>query len=204
MAKKPKIYTMAPYIKSVLKFLALRQNQFFARGGKREKEISFGTTVKRIGLIREEVNKKLRPKEPFQPKSLERIFQYLKREDFLKLAKGEKEKFVVSVSAYKFLGIERIISGKKIPPSSSKREAKLEGRSPEEEKKEKVAPKKVVKEYQPKEIYEKGDIIYHKVWQEEGEVIEKGVTADGRKMIIVSFPRAGRKRLIMGYPALRV
>ncbi len=204
-AEKEKIYTMAPYIKSVLKFLAQRQNQFFGRGGRSEKKIAFGTTVKKINLIREEVNKKLRPKEPFQPKSLERIFQHLKKEGFLKPAKGEKERFVVSPRAYKLLSMERADPGKAIggsvkppeavtPPAAPQVPAKV----PQEE------PKKVVKEYRPKEVYEQGDIVYHKVWKEEGEVIGRGETAEGHKIAIVSFPREGRKKLIMGYSSLRI
>lgn len=109
--KKPRIYTMAPYIKSVLEFLAQRQDHFFGRGGKRDKEIAFGTTVKKLELIRGEINKKLRPKEPFQPKSLERIFQHLKKEGFLKPAKGERERFIVSARAYKLLSLKRAVPG---------------------------------------------------------------------------------------------
>jgi hypothetical protein len=229
MAKKTKIYTMAPYIKSVLKFLAERQNRFFEGADKGEKDSAFGTTVKRIGSIQEEINKRLRPKEPFQPKSLERIFQHLKREGFLKPAKGKKEEFVTAAKAYKFLGIEKRVPGKKVlskgplkpsggkpvkpsggkpvkPPAKGPLKlpaVDLVGDTGEAVKKE-VTPGKVVREYQPREIYEKGDIIHHKVWEEEGEVVEKRETANWHKVIVVSFPRAGRKKLITGHSALRI
>lgn len=176
-------YPISGYIREVLDFLAQRQNQFFEKGGKDETEISFGVTVKHMGPILKEVNKGCRKENPFLDRSLERVFQHLKNSEFIKPLKKDKHKFFVSPSAYRFLGIERITKNNKDPQEEISPSLK-----------EKASE---VKEYQPKNLYEVGDIIYHRVWQEEGKVMEKGITTNGYKMILVSFLKVGIKKLVI-------
>ncbi len=54
------------------------------------------------------------------------------------------------------------------------------------------------REYDPKEVYEEGETVYHKIWDDEGEVIEVGTTEDGIKKIRVQFGKVGLKTLCMG------
>ncbi len=51
-------------------------------------------------------------------------------------------------------------------------------------------------EYKPNLSYEVGNIIYHPVWQEKGEVIGKTTTAGGHSAIIVRFETLGEKKLV--------
>jgi hypothetical protein len=65
---------------------------------------------------------------------------------------------------------------------------------------EEVQEKKVsseAKEYDPAATYNVGDVIFHKVWGEEGTVVEIGETEDSIKKIIVDFPELGKKKLVM-------
>lgn len=63
-------------------------------------------------------------------------------------------------------------------------------------KKEKVAGAR--RDYDPKETFEEGENVYHKIWDDEGEVIEAGVTEDGIRKIRVQFGKVGLKTLCMG------
>ena len=54
------------------------------------------------------------------------------------------------------------------------------------------------KEYSVTEIFAKGDMVYHKVWDDTGEVIEIGTTEDGINKMKVAFEKVGVKNLRMG------
>lgn len=54
------------------------------------------------------------------------------------------------------------------------------------------------KEYSADAVFSKGDIVYHKIWDDTGEVIEVGSTDDGLNKIKVAFTKVGLKNLRMG------
>lgn len=58
--------------------------------------------------------------------------------------------------------------------------------------------KSEVKEYSVTETFEKGDMVFHKVWEDTGEVIEVGSTDDGINKMKVAFEKVGIKTLRMG------
>lgn len=68
----------------------------------------------------------------------------------------------------------------------------------------KVARKKTtkvageVREYSMNELFSKGDTVYHKVWDDTGEVLEVGTTDDGINKIKVAFEKVGLKSLRIG------
>jgi ClpP class serine protease len=47
------------------------------------------------------------------------------------------------------------------------------------------------------ESYKKGEVIYHKTWDDYGEVIEVGNTDDGISKMKVAFEKVGLKNLRM-------
>jgi hypothetical protein len=51
--------------------------------------------------------------------------------------------------------------------------------------------------YDITETYEKGEQIYHKTWDDYGEVIEVGNTDDGINKMKVAFEKVGLKNLRM-------
>ncbi len=51
--------------------------------------------------------------------------------------------------------------------------------------------------YSITESYEKGEIVFHKVWDDYGEVIEVGNTDDGINKMKVAFEKVGLKSLRM-------
>lgn len=57
--------------------------------------------------------------------------------------------------------------------------------------------KSEVREYAVSDTYEKGDMVYHKVWDDTGEVIETGITDDGINKMRVAFEKVGIKTLRM-------
>ena len=65
-------------------------------------------------------------------------------------------------------------------------------------KKKTKATKAEVKEYSMTETFEKGEMVYHKVWDDTGEVIEVGTTDDGINKMKVAFEKVGVKSLRMG------
>jgi hypothetical protein len=56
--------------------------------------------------------------------------------------------------------------------------------------------KEDAKQYSPKETYQQGDVIFHKVWDDVGVVRSKDVSSGGKDCIIVEFMRCGEKTLI--------
>lgn len=54
------------------------------------------------------------------------------------------------------------------------------------------------REYSVTECFTKGDTVYHKVWDDTGEVIEIGITEDGINKMKVAFEKVGVKNLRMG------
>jgi transcription elongation factor GreA-like protein len=54
------------------------------------------------------------------------------------------------------------------------------------------------REYSAAEVYEEGECIYHKTWDDVGEILEVGITEDGIKKIRVQFEKVGLKTLCMG------
>lgn len=69
---------------------------------------------------------------------------------------------------------------------------------------EKATKKKVkvtgveAREYSMTENFSKGDLVYHKIWDDTGEVLEVGTTEDGIHKIKVAFEKVGVKNLRMG------
>ena len=57
--------------------------------------------------------------------------------------------------------------------------------------------KSEVREYSVTDTYEKGEMVYHKVWDDSGEVIEIGTTDDGINKMRVAFEKVGIKTLRM-------
>lgn len=57
--------------------------------------------------------------------------------------------------------------------------------------------KSEVREYSVTDTFEKGEMVYHKVWDDTGEVIEVGTTDDGINKIKVAFEKVGIKTLRM-------
>ncbi|NCB39861.1 MAG: hypothetical protein EOM80_13940 [Erysipelotrichia bacterium] len=55
-----------------------------------------------------------------------------------------------------------------------------------------------VREYSVTESFTKGEMVYHKVWDDTGEVIETGTTEDGINKMKVAFEKVGVKNLRMG------
>jgi transcription elongation factor GreA-like protein len=55
------------------------------------------------------------------------------------------------------------------------------------------------RDYQCEEIYEEGEVVYHKTWDDVGEVIETGLTEDGIRKMKVQFEKVGIKTLCMGH-----
>jgi hypothetical protein len=50
--------------------------------------------------------------------------------------------------------------------------------------------------YDPNARFAVGQALYHKVWDDRGEVVKKEVTSGGQHMIVVSFDRLGERRLV--------
>ncbi len=57
------------------------------------------------------------------------------------------------------------------------------------------------RDYSAAELYEEGEVIYHKVWDAVGEVLEVGLTEDGVRKMKVQFEKVGLKTLCMGQAA---
>ena len=57
------------------------------------------------------------------------------------------------------------------------------------------------RDYSAAELYEEGEVIYHKVWDDVGEVLEVGLTEDGVRKMKVQFEKVGLKSLCMGQAA---
>lgn len=53
-------------------------------------------------------------------------------------------------------------------------------------------------EYSISSTYKVNDVIYHKVFDDVGTVLDIGVTKDNEKKMTVNFKKNGKKRLIMG------
>ncbi len=54
------------------------------------------------------------------------------------------------------------------------------------------------REYSMTETFKKGELVYHKVWDDTGEVLEVGITDDGINKMKVAFEKVGLKNLRMG------
>ncbi|MCK5683315.1 hypothetical protein KAJ27_04310 [bacterium] len=54
-----------------------------------------------------------------------------------------------------------------------------------------------VTDYEPSKVYEDGDKIFHKIWNDTGVVLETGETEDGIKKMVVEFEETGKRRLVM-------
>lgn len=64
-------------------------------------------------------------------------------------------------------------------------------------KKEKSNGKeKVYVDYDPTKNFYIGQLVYHKVWDDKGEVLKKETTSGGRQSITVAFDRLGERVLI--------
>ena len=51
-------------------------------------------------------------------------------------------------------------------------------------------------EYDPNDSFSIGQALYHKIWDDRGEVVKKETTNNGENMIVVSFDRLGERRLV--------
>lgn len=54
------------------------------------------------------------------------------------------------------------------------------------------------REYAITESFTKGEIVYHKIWDDTGEILEIGITDDGISKMKVAFEKVGVKSLRMG------
>ncbi|MBU1107926.1 MAG: hypothetical protein KKB51_14735 [Candidatus Riflebacteria bacterium] len=54
------------------------------------------------------------------------------------------------------------------------------------------------REYSVTSTFAKGDTVYHKIWDDTGEVLEIGTTDDGINRMKVAFEKVGVKNLRMG------
>ena len=52
------------------------------------------------------------------------------------------------------------------------------------------------KQYSPKKVFDVGDVIYHKMWDDVGIVRAKEVMTNGGNAIVVLFEKAKEKRLV--------
>ena len=52
--------------------------------------------------------------------------------------------------------------------------------------------------YSMTETFTKGEMLYHKVWDDTGEIIEVATTDDGINKMSVAFEKVGLKKLRMG------
>lgn len=57
--------------------------------------------------------------------------------------------------------------------------------------------KSEAREYSVTETFEKGEMVFHRVWDDTGEVIEVGSTDDGINKMKVAFEKVGIKTLRM-------
>lgn len=53
-------------------------------------------------------------------------------------------------------------------------------------------------EYSISSTYKVNDVIFHKVFDDVGTVLDVGITKDNEKKMTVNFKKSGKKRLIMG------
>ncbi len=53
-------------------------------------------------------------------------------------------------------------------------------------------------EYSISSTYKVNDVIFHKVFDDIGTVLDVGITKDNEKKMTVNFKKNGKKRLIMG------
>ncbi len=51
-------------------------------------------------------------------------------------------------------------------------------------------------DYAPEKSFQIGQVVYHKVWDDSGEVMKKEISSSGRHFITVEFNRLGQKTLI--------
>lgn len=65
-------------------------------------------------------------------------------------------------------------------------------------KKKGKAPAGEARDYSVTSTFAKGDVVYHKIWDDTGEVLETGTTDDGINRMKVSFEKVGLKNLRMG------
>ncbi len=77
------------------------------------------------------------------------------------------------------------------------KKADVKVQEPAPKKKEKAAQGEP-KEYSSSEVYEEGERIFHKIWDDVGEVLEVGTTEDGIRKMKVHFEKVGVKNLRMG------
>ena len=54
------------------------------------------------------------------------------------------------------------------------------------------------REYSDDEIYELGDVVHHRSWNDFGKVVSKGELPGGRKTMWVQFLRQGKIQLLEG------
>lgn len=54
------------------------------------------------------------------------------------------------------------------------------------------------RDYDSSELYEEGELVYHKIWDDKGEVVEIGMTEDGIRKMKVHFEKVGLKNLRIG------
>lgn len=54
----------------------------------------------------------------------------------------------------------------------------------------------ICEDYEPTKIFHVGQLLYHKVWDDKGEVMKKETTNSGQQAIIVAFDRLGERVLV--------
>lgn len=58
------------------------------------------------------------------------------------------------------------------------------------------ANENVYVDYEPTKKFYVGQLLYHKVWNDKGEVLKKEITSSGQRAITVAFDRLGKRVLV--------
>lgn len=64
---------------------------------------------------------------------------------------------------------------------------------------ETTSASKSAKTYDPRDSYQKGEVVFHPRWQDEGPVVDTGETAEGLATVSIDFAEVGLKKLVMNY-----
>jgi len=110
----------------------------------------------------------------------------------VKLPKKSQEKIVESrlaeVPSAPSAAKERIIEAKEEFKAETEKSLKTNGGKAHRDE----------KQYAASELYEIGDLIFHKAWADRGKVVKIIETSGGNKAIVVDFNKHGKRTLIAG------
>ena len=127
-----------------------------------------------------------------------------------RIIRARKAKYVILYSSFLMKETKHELIGEPIHTEKGKQQwarctkshhsqlVNLDALESEEDKSKSVihCTKDETKEYSPKSIYEIGDVIFHKIWDDIGIVQSKNTTSSGGNSIIVQFEKNAKKTLI--------